>query len=373
MNTSQQRADASEDAITTQEKLAILIVDDEPDLCTLVSLALQSTGKCDVVSAGNAREGLRAVDERTVPFDLVLLDIQMPDTTGVELCTILRKTPGYEQVPILMLTAMTERRFLQDAFAAGADDYIAKPFDLDDVKARLMRARQIGQTRARLRGSSAEAFGSSRNAAPRETIRDLEDAVSLPSASRFVTREAFEVFALQSAHRPGTPLIFQALRIAGSHDLFTRLGADTFQQVVEEVGGLLSRLSEDKTAIHAHLGNGMFVTVRTGKSSLGSASVDEAIGGNARLRELTHGAPPLRVVVGEDVRVVGTSKSDVMFHQSQAVASAVAAEERVSSWGNFREWLSFRKSVGLERARIDKSGYQTILNDFIEDGELGWE
>jgi hypothetical protein len=58
---------------------------------------------------------------------------------------------------------------------------------------------------------------------------------------------------------------------------------------------------------------------------------------------------------------------------SRAIEGTEKQEEKLSGWANFREWLSFSKSTGRERARIDQSAYEQILNDFISEGELGWK
>lgn len=353
--------------------LDILLAEDEPDLRALVTIALRSAGNCTVISAGDAPSALRAIDERERPFDLVLLDIQMPGTTGTELCRILRGTPGYEQVPILMLTAMSEQQYLQDAFAAGANDYIAKPFDLEDVKARLMHARQVGQNRAPLQSGPRDALIRNEAHPPREVIRALEDDVAIPSARRFVTRDTFETFILQAVQRAQMPLTLRALKIAGAHDLFSRLAPEDFQKVVVEVARLISDQTTGSHDILSHLGNGMFVGACVGKSALDETALTTAIAGNAKLAALTAGGPPLHMVLGQDVAATGKTKADVMFRLARAVGSTEAAEEKVTSWGTFREWLSFRKSIGAERDRIDRSAYRRLLEDFIDDGELGWD
>ena len=106
------------------QKLRLLVVDDEPDVCSLLAMALQAANTCKVTAAHDARDALSALGDEDQPFDGIFLDIQMPGTTGIELCAIIRSTPGYGDVPIIMLTAMTERRFLHRAYANGEENAV---------------------------------------------------------------------------------------------------------------------------------------------------------------------------------------------------------------------------------------------------------
>lgn len=115
----------------------ILVVDDDEYIVEILNLSLQTLGYDEVSTAHCAAEALYVVDEEAEPFDCILLDIQMPDTNGIELCEILRKIPAYQKTPIIMLTAMSDRVHIDDSFAAGATDYITKPFEILDLKARL--------------------------------------------------------------------------------------------------------------------------------------------------------------------------------------------------------------------------------------------
>jgi DNA-binding response OmpR family regulator len=122
--------------------LSILIVDDDPDACAILSLALEASGAYDVTVAQSAAEALDAMKSRHEPFNGVFLDIRMPKITGFELCSIIRSTSGYSNVPIIMITGMTEQSYLQAAYVVGADDYIEKPYDLREIPARFSRARK---------------------------------------------------------------------------------------------------------------------------------------------------------------------------------------------------------------------------------------
>lgn len=102
----------------------ILIVDDEPDILEFLTYNLEKEGY-RVVRAGNGSEGLTvAIAEKP---DLIILDIMMPETDGVELCRQLRATPGFENTLIAFLTAREEDYSQIAALDVGGDDYITKP------------------------------------------------------------------------------------------------------------------------------------------------------------------------------------------------------------------------------------------------------
>jgi DNA-binding response OmpR family regulator len=126
-------------------------------------------------------------------------------------------------VPIIMLTAMTERRFLHGAYANGADDYITKPFELEDIRAKLAKERWQRQRRNHLK-ATGPATAHRRLEQGREVINALEDAVLLPSGDRCIRRDAFQNYLLQTKNRPGNPSI-RAIKVAAIHDMFTRLSS----------------------------------------------------------------------------------------------------------------------------------------------------
>ncbi|MEQ9566508.1 MAG: response regulator, partial [Pseudomonadales bacterium] len=123
--------------------MKILAVDDDPSILMLLEHALSMSRHHDVTLAFSAREALDTIDRDEVNFDCFLIDIQMPEIDGIDLTQVIRKTPGYERHPILMLTAMHEKSYLDRAFLAGATDYVSKPFDFRNLQARIFDAQGL--------------------------------------------------------------------------------------------------------------------------------------------------------------------------------------------------------------------------------------
>lgn len=126
---------------------SILVVDDEPQIRRVLRAALYIAGY-HVLAAKNGEEAIEVVI-RDHP-DLVLLDFNMPDTTGLELCSKLRQS---FEGPIIMVTVRSSVRDKMAAFNVGADDYLVKPFSVDELLARIkvaLRRSHFGQPRLRI-------------------------------------------------------------------------------------------------------------------------------------------------------------------------------------------------------------------------------
>ncbi len=108
----------------------ILVVDDEEGIITLLKDYFEMNDY-EVYTAQNGKDALKKISKNP---DIILLDINMPEIDGIEVCNRIR---DYVSCPILFLTARIENADKINGFRAGADDYIVKPFDLDELGARV--------------------------------------------------------------------------------------------------------------------------------------------------------------------------------------------------------------------------------------------
>jgi DNA-binding response OmpR family regulator len=104
----------------------ILVVDDEPDVASLLTLMLKSQGY-DVMAAGDGQEALEKA--RSGNPDLILLDVMLPRLDGYKVARMLKFDENYSHIPIIMLTAKIQDRDKQVGLEMGVNDYITKPFD----------------------------------------------------------------------------------------------------------------------------------------------------------------------------------------------------------------------------------------------------
>ena len=175
---------------TAAGRRTVLVVDDEPMLREMVAEALVSDG-LRVVTAADGREALERF--RAEQPDLVLLDLMLPELSGMEVCRILRRESA---VPIVMLTARDSELDKVVGLELGADDYVTKPFSLRELQARVrahLRRQDVGvavtprTTDVRLGDATVDLAGH----------RILRDGKVLP-----IKPKAFELLAFL-VHHPG--------------------------------------------------------------------------------------------------------------------------------------------------------------------------
>lgn len=112
----------------------VLVVDDEPDVTTLVAYNLKAKGFL-VQTLNNPVQSLGMA--RSFVPDLVILDIMMPELSGIQICRLLRADPVLKKVPVIFLTAKTEEADRIQGFEAGGDDYVCKPFSTKELVLRV--------------------------------------------------------------------------------------------------------------------------------------------------------------------------------------------------------------------------------------------
>ncbi len=116
-----------------EKKYRVLVVDDETDLCDILKFNLEAEGYY-VTTTNSAEE---ALEKNVARYDLLLLDVMMGGMDGFTLARMLKKRAETSQIPIIFLTARTTESDTVNGLDIGADDYIAKPFSIREVKARI--------------------------------------------------------------------------------------------------------------------------------------------------------------------------------------------------------------------------------------------
>ncbi len=117
-------------------KKKVLIVDDEPDVVELITFHLELE-EIECVAAYDGEEALiKAKQEKP---DLIILDVMLPGINGYKVCRLLKFDELYKTIPIIMLTARTQKRDIEIGGETGADEYVTKPFDMDTLVALVKR------------------------------------------------------------------------------------------------------------------------------------------------------------------------------------------------------------------------------------------
>lgn len=162
--------------------IKILIADDEADIVSMLSSFFESKGYL-VLSAANGIEALKQTEQQP---DIILLDINMPELNGLDVCKRIR---DYISCPILFLTARIEDTDKVKGFAVGGDDYIVKPFSLVELEARV---------RAHLRRESRHSFESQVKFSDELTIDYSERCLFFTGKRLNLAKKEFDIVELLS-------------------------------------------------------------------------------------------------------------------------------------------------------------------------------
>jgi len=112
------------------ERKRVLIVDDEPDIVESLRFGLEHEG-IECLEAYDGEQALLKA-KREDP-DLILLDIMIPKLSGYKVCRLLKFDQRYKGIPIIMLTARAQKQDIELGSQTGADEYVTKPFDIDNL------------------------------------------------------------------------------------------------------------------------------------------------------------------------------------------------------------------------------------------------
>lgn len=172
------------------EKKKIMVVDDEPDIREILQFNLENAGYA-VESAASAEQALEKCGQ---DIDLILLDVMMEGMSGFRMAEILRKERK-SQVPVIFLTARSAENDLLTGFSAGGDDYIAKPFSINEVLARVKAVLKRSNMPKPEKEQPQIVLGKLRIDVARKMVYVEDNAVVLP-------KKELEILTLLASH-PG--------------------------------------------------------------------------------------------------------------------------------------------------------------------------
>ena len=195
-------------------KQRILIVDDEEDICMILSYSLQKAGY-DTLVAHSAEEALANYELRIKNYevDLILLDIMMGEMSGLEMAEKLRLSPnsliasspsspqGASIPPIIFLTALSDEDTVLQGFKLGADDYISKPFRIAEVLARVAAVLRRSATLKTAVQSSSEVQNSSTIVFEGIVVNKADMSLKVDGEAVVMTRKEIELLCYLLTHR----------------------------------------------------------------------------------------------------------------------------------------------------------------------------
>lgn len=238
--------------------MKILVVDDDPVFQDILISNLRTIGHDNVTKAASAAEALSVVQSQHTAFDCVLLDIQMPDMDGVTFCRILRGLPSYKQVPIVMITSQSAKHYIDDAFAAGATDYVTKPLDRLDLTARIRMVERLVEQRLQVMLLTSQA--SLRNESYEAQI-DFDSAIVIPSFDRAIEYLALENYLLTMGKSGLLSVSAFGIQIENAGQIFGKASRSGFVDMLGDVGMIISDVIKTEDMLISYAGCGSFVGV----------------------------------------------------------------------------------------------------------------
>ncbi|UYV36576.1 response regulator [Rhodobacteraceae bacterium D3-12] len=279
----------------------ILIVDDEPSILELVKTALETLEGYEVFCAGNATDALDIVEKEQTPFDCFLLDIQMPDVDGIELLCELREIPEYYETPILMLTAMSDRKYIDEAFLEGATDYVNKPFDFLELHSRIQCANSMVELR-RASERNMECANEIRRKLKSVQEFSLEEPISIKGYKQILRYVEFDNYVNQLARGKMIGTQAMSVMLQDADIFFESAGCDSFRDAIEDVAAVIQDALNDLHGIFSYRGNGVFMVILHNPKDVAALHGTAKLSDVFKKQTMRHVTDPrVSVLVGEPV------------------------------------------------------------------------
>jgi DNA-binding response OmpR family regulator len=236
-----------------ENTMKILVVDDDELIRELLSEILQAHGFLDVTLAESGEDALCKIAAAGAPFDTFMFDIQMPGMDGIELCRQVRTFDAYRKTPVIMITAMNDKEYVDNAFRAGATDYVTKPFDTTELVTRLRLAERLNQETRRAELASASVF-----AKPKPLFSASVEIEEIRGVVNSGILQNYLAITLEQRQFPIGAFAIKVPELAAVH-----AGASTeeFVYVVTDVAEVISDVLVGAQAFTSYIGNGVFLCV----------------------------------------------------------------------------------------------------------------
>ena len=346
----------------------ILVVDDEPSILELVKTALEALENYQVSIASSALDAINIIESAEQPFDCFLFDIQMPEIDGIELLREVRGIPEYVDTPALMLTAMSDRKYVDDAFMEGATDYVNKPFDFLELRSRIKMAHSLVASRRKTEKSMQCA---SDLKSKLESIQQLnfEDPFFIKGLGKCLQYIEFDNYVAQLARLK----LFNSQAISvilQDADLFYhQVGCEGFRDAIQDLASCIHGVAEDMDFVFSYRGSGVFLVILHGRkvadSILGTVSLGEMI--DAQLRKYVTDER-VEVLVGEPVSLRLLSRTNVAGTLQKAIDSVQNLEKMMRNNDCAK---SFDVDDYKPKEKKQKRVYERVLLElFGEDNHL---
>jgi len=311
--------------------MRILVVDDDDMIRQLLEIGLQLGGH-SVESADSGQQALIEIEASAKPFDCFLVDIQMPKMTGIELCAHIRTRQLYFETPIVMLTAMSEKRYIDAAFASGATDYINKPFEIEDLKTRILLAeKQI--TKSRELPAASQSLNLLSEQMTEDSPYQIEDAIPIVDVDYTMSPQTLVNYLRQLGRWNQAHSRIFAIKVVNVSAIFSNSSGLEFGDVIADVAEVIANCLCEISGLLCYLGNGIYCCVIDSKHKEALCDLNCKLENEVYTMGLIYrnGRPvDLEFRVGESVTPNPFSKADSIEVVQEAIHKLIANDQRES-------------------------------------------
>lgn len=267
---------------TGRTEMKILAVDDDGVFLEILDQKLRSIGLDDVQLVDAPLTALRMLEQRPEAFDCILLDIEMPGMTGVELCGRIRALPAYRQTPVIMITSLADRGSIDRAFQLGASDYITKPIDSLELQARLGAVQRLVQEHKRLTMLEHQ-VSRMPDAVPLDF--DFDTPIHVPEFDRGIEFHALQNYLLTLGVKGLFSVSAVAICVETALVTFRIASRLAFRNMLSDVGSVIEDCLKTESLLISYAGSGNFVGIMTGMSEWSPADLEFEM--NAKMEDFT--------------------------------------------------------------------------------------
>lgn len=251
--------------------MKILAVDDDRVLLEILDYHLRTSGFIDIELLSSPLAAIRKLEGTSQSFDCILLDIEMPEMSGIELCGRIRALDAYRQTPILMLTSVSDRTSVDQAFKNGASDYITKPLDNVELQARLRTVKRLVDEQQRRRqlefevnlqvGTSALDFA-------------FDTPISVPGFGRGIEFHALQNYLLTLGMKGLLSIEVVAVCVESAFTSYRMTSRLAFRSMLSDVASVIEDALKTESMLISYAGSGNFVGVLTGRSEWNAFDIE---------------------------------------------------------------------------------------------------
>ncbi|QIE45546.1 response regulator [Pseudohalocynthiibacter aestuariivivens] len=331
--------------------MKIMAVDDDILSLDLLGECLSEGGYECVSLLSSPNDAIKRLTETAIAYECILLDVDMPEKNGIELCAEIRRLPRYASTPIIMITRHKDRRAIEKSFSRGATDYITKPYEFFEVLTRIRIAERLVQERQ----AAIDSYFAAQNSARGKpllpaTLRDRSASSTVMAddpeivSEQIMSLSVFQNYLEQVTRTDECTIDLIAIKVRRIDEIFANTSPADFVGFLKTVAGVVVEHFDSKRTFLTHVGNGTFLSAVTGACSATSAELEARMLGRLQTRKLPLVCLreiPTALIVGEPL----TLKTAPKLNFRRATKAAIARVESRDS-----ELYGMRRS--LDRSNL---------------------